>query len=306
MKLKHFFLPLIAISLAFISCGGDDDDTIGGGAASSQNVNRNPSSIKDADRIEIPRLKGTEQDIFIVNKTDDGLYNYCMEYNTNAIHSRWVAYRYDKKLAAKNWPTRSDAWAADPSLKNHSYAQVAVQTFKGYQRGHILGSAERYYSKQANEQTFYMSNMSPMIGVFNTTYWGTVEDKVRDDWGRPIAAGDTLYVVKGGTIDNGMINTRLDVLNTNGSTTYMAVPKYYFIALLKQTSNGSLTAIGFMLEHKDYKNTTNKFLSELPRNSALSIDELEEKTGIDFFCNLPDNVENIVEASYSLSQWSGL
>ncbi len=307
MKLKYLFLPLFVLSLAFVSCGGDDDDTPGGGGeAISKNDNKNLSSVKDADRLEIPRLKGSSQDVFIVNKTDDGLYNYCMEYSTTAIHSRWVAYRYDKKLAAKNYTTRTDAWAPDPSLKNYSFAQVGIQTFNGYQRGHLLGSAERYYSKQANEQTFYMSNMSPMIAAFNTTYWGTVEDKVRDDWGRPIASGDTLYVVKGGTIENGMLNTRLEVLNTNGSSTYMAVPKYYFIALLKQSSSGTLTAIGFLMEHKDYKNTTAKFLAELPRSCAMSIDELEEKTGIDFFCNLPDNVEKIVESTFSLSQWPGL
>lgn len=307
MKLKYLFLPFIALSLTFVSCGGDDDDTpgSGGGTTVSKNENKNPSSIKDADRLEMPRLVGSDKDIFIIHKTNDGLYNYSMEYNTAALHSRWVAYRYDTKLAAKNYTTRTDAWAPDPALKDYTYAQVDVQTFKeGYQRGHILGSAERYYSKQANEQTFYMSNMSPMIGPFNTTYWGALEDKVRDDWGRPIAAGDTLYVVKGGTTDQ--VNTRIPVWSTTGSTTYMAVPKYYFIALLKRSSSGSLTSIGFILEHKDYKDTSNKFLSELPRKSAVSIDELEEKTGIDFFCNLPDDVEKIVESSYSLSQWRGL
>lgn len=32
---------------------------------------------------------------------------------------------------------------------------------------------------------------------------------------------------------------------------------------------------------------------------ALSIDELEEKTGIDFFPSLNDNLENALEATYS-------
>ena len=38
--------------------------------------------------------------------------------------------------------------------------------------------------------------------------------------------------------------------------------------------------------------------------SALSIDELEEKTGIDFFCNLPDDLENTVESSMNLDDWA--
>jgi endonuclease G len=37
----------------------------------------------------------------------------------------------------------------------------------------------------------------------------------------------------------------------------------------------------------------------------MSIDDLEEKTGLDFFCNLPDNVEEAVEKKYSTSDWKG-
>ena len=38
----------------------------------------------------------------------------------------------------------------------------------------------------------------------------------------------------------------------------------------------------------------------------LSIDELEEKTGINFFPNLNDNLENALEATYSTKAWPGL
>ena len=37
----------------------------------------------------------------------------------------------------------------------------------------------------------------------------------------------------------------------------------------------------------------------------MSIDDLESRTGIDFFCNLPDNVEDVVEKTYSASDWKG-
>ena len=40
--------------------------------------------------------------------------------------------------------------------------------------------------------------------------------------------------------------------------------------------------------------------------AACTIDELEERTGIDFFCNVPDCIENIVEARYTRSSWPGL
>ena len=39
---------------------------------------------------------------------------------------------------------------------------------------------------------------------------------------------------------------------------------------------------------------------------ARTIDELEELTGLDFFHNLPDNLENAVESKYAISAWTGL
>ena len=49
-------------------------------------------------------------------------------------------------------------------------------------------------------------------------------------------------------------------------------------------------AVGFWMEH-----LTN-YLTALPLSSyAVNISELEKLTGIDFFCNLPDDIENRVE-----------
>ena len=39
------------------------------------------------------------------------------------------------------------------------------------------------------------------------------------------------------------------------------------------------------------------------KSYAVSIDELEEKTGIDFFCNLPDEIEEVVEKNLVTSVW---
>lgn len=66
--------------------------------------------------------------------------------------------------------------------------------------------------------------------------------------------------------------------------------------ILGSLKNGQYKAIGFWFEHKSYSN--NNYASY-----ALSIDELEEKTGIDFFHNLPDKIENEVERSYNKSDW---
>ena len=156
--------------------------------------------------------------------------------------------------------------------------------------------------------------MSPMLGSFNSDYWGEIEDLVRN-WGRACAAkdedngdlnGDTLYVVKGGMIDEQNILGRISLTNTLGQPVQTVVPKYYFIAVLHMSTSGDVKAIGFWLEHKDYNNTSAAFLKEMRRSAACSIDELEERTGIDFFCNLPDWLEDYVESNYTISAWNGL
>ena len=68
----------------------------------------------------------------------------------------------------------------------------------------------------------------------------------------------------------------------------MVVPSYFFMAILR-VKNGVYNAVGFWVKHENNKD--NKLAKY-----AVSIKELEEKTGIDFFCNLPDNIERTVEA----------
>ena len=309
------YVLLVTLSLGSVtictSCGDKDEEKKNPATPTVETNNQN-ANIAGADetvkRYEIPHLNSNYD--YICHRLNNGDVNYSMEYDKSKAHARWVAYTYDSKNAMKNYSTRTDAWSGEPYYNNQKQYQVAVQTFRGYQRGHLVGSAERYYSQEANEQTFYMSNMSPMIGAFNETYWGAVEDKVRDVWGRGVTKtnsdfyGGTLYVVKGGTLDR--LNGTITVNNSLGDAIQMAVPQYYWIACLFVSSSGSMKAIGFWLEHKNYNNTSEAYLRELARSAACSIDELEAKTGLDFFCNLPDNSEALVEATYNITQWSGL
>lgn len=40
-----------------------------------------------------------------------------------------------------------------------------------FQRGHIVASEDRICSMDVNGQTFYMTNMQPQRGEFNTGIW---------------------------------------------------------------------------------------------------------------------------------------
>lgn len=68
--------------------------------------------------------------------------------------------------------------------------------------------------------------MSPQRNNFNTGVWLALEGQVQS-WGRSCTASDTLYVVKGGTIDK-----EEQVKEYIGGDRSKPVPKYYYMALL--------------------------------------------------------------------------
>lgn len=199
----------------------------------------------------------------------------------------------------KTWS--GDPFQQDPTIDSNLQTPVSNEYSKsGYQRGHIVASEDRVYSIAANGQTFYMTNMQPMLGALNTGLWQDMEEKVRGfltydmSQNQSAHANDTMYVCKGGTIDNA------DQIYgyTNGG---FIVPKYFFSAVLMKDNKG-YRAIGFWFEHKETYEDSDKLIYHV-----VNIDKLEELTGLDFFCNLPDDIETEVESATIntlTSQWN--
>lgn len=261
---------------------------------SSKNANSNTGTIKHAHRIEVPAL--CDDDIFIAHTTTvNGKENitYSISHNPERKHCRWTAFTFDPSNREKNWNRNNwdnTEWEGDPFQPNPDLPDEYVMTkseinSNGFVRGHVVASADRLYSKDANEQTFYYSNISPMYSSFNTGAWYDCEHLVQG-WGRNGEFCDTLYIVKGGTIREGEYRTV-------GSCP--TVPNYYFMALLCLKDNG-YKAIGLLFKH----------VNGISRTEICSIDYLEEFTGIDFFCNVNDKVENAIEKSYKANNWTGL
>ena len=166
----------------------------------------------------------------------------------------------------------------------------------GYTRGHIIASADRWNSLEANRQTFLYSNMQPQLYSFNGGIWANLEMKVRS-WNND-AFRDTLYVCKGGTIDR---DDQILEYARKGTVLQLLVPKYFFMAILcknRSTINGGYKAIGFWMEHRSFYEDDQNLSPYI-----VSIDELESLTGIDFFCNLPDHIENPVESQVIRNAW---
>lgn len=248
-----------------------------------------------ASMLEIPALKGGSMNQFITHTTKRNgkdYPTYSLEYSYKYKHSYWIAYRFDNTTGGN--VGRNEAYKPDPELPSQYAAKHNDYTNSGYTRGHLCASSDRQYSKEANQQTFYMSNISPQSGNgFNQSgsAWNTGEDKVQA-WGYNISRStDTLYVVKGGTIGEGMIKGYIK--------NEIDIPKYFFMAVLFR-SGDNYKAIGFYMPHENLKDDPDK---KDPKKYLMSIDALEQETGIDFFHNLPDNIENTVEATYNVNDW---
>ena len=291
--MKKLLLALLALTL-LVSCNKTENE---GPAITPSNKNANSwHTGKYATRIEIPAIESS--DIFLSHTTTvNGKENitYSIAHNKQRRHCRWTAFTFDASNRKKNWNRKNwenTEWKGDPFQPNPEMPESYVFTKNeinrnGFVRGHIVASEDRVYSKDANEQTFYYSNISPMYYNFNGegSAWYNSEILVRN-WGLDSGFCDTLYVVKGGTIREGEYRTV-------GSCP--TVPNYYYMALLC-LKNNTYKAIGLLFKHiDDYSET-----------QVCSIDYLESFTGIDFFCNIPDVVENSVEAYYSPSNWLGL
>ncbi|EPR73133.1 DNA/RNA non-specific endonuclease [Winogradskyella psychrotolerans RS-3] len=129
---------------------------------------------------------------------------------------------------------------------------------------------------------FLTSNISPQEHQFNAGVWNRLEQKVRY-WAKK---NDGVFVVTGGVLKNG-----LKVIGDEN----VAVPMQFYKVILDNT-NGKIKMLAFIMNHEN---------SDLPLYKfVVSVDEVEALTGIDFFPQLDDAIEDKLEASSSYKSWS--
>ena len=145
-----------------------------------------------------------------------------------------------------------------------------------------------------------MSNMSPQLYNFNSYHWAVLESIVQN-WAKS-ATFKQLYVCKGGTIRNDQLFNHFTTKNVEGKTVTVVVPRYYFMAVLARTPSDTFQSIAFVMEQGLYPASYSS--AQALKEYAISVDELEEMTGIDFFCNLNDRLENAVEKGCNLDAWA--
>ena len=197
--------------------------------------------------------------------------NYSFGWSQEDRVALWVAYPLCK-LYTNGSAGRTNEWALDPLLGEDSAAPFGGYA-GSYARGHQLPSADRQCCYEANAQTFYGTNMTPQLNAHNEGIWADLEGRVRG-WAK---TSDTTYVVTGVIVSPSSKKEK----DSYGKS--VTVPDAYFKAVLKYSKSSTLgmwNAAAFYLEHKAYSGNVGK-------EHSMSVDRLEEITGIDFFVNLP-------------------
>jgi endonuclease G len=131
--------------------------------------------------------------------------------------------------------------------------------------------------------------MQPQYNKFNAGLWLNMENFVQKV-ASSLAATDTMWVCRGGTIGNVTINGVEEYGILQYIKDKLIVPKFFFSTFIIK-KNGQYGAFAFWALNEN-KNRKNEYLNAY----TLSIDELEKRTGIDFFCNFTDELENRLEA----------
>jgi endonuclease G len=203
---------------------------------------------------------------------------YSISYSEEDEQAEWVAYKIISNRLQNI--DRTNDFREDPNVSTGS-SDLTDYIGSGYDRGHLAPAKTMSLNETSMSESFYMSNMSPQIPEFNRGIWKRLEGKVRY-WAE---VNDSLYVVTGP-----ILSRPIDIIGDNDVT----VPRAFYKALLG-FKNGKIKGIAFIIPNQKSDKSIYSY--------AVSIDEIEKITQIDFYHNLDSLLQAKVEANKSIKVW---
>lgn len=257
-----------------------------------------PSKITEAPTSEIVKLTDDKPSRIIKRLA------YTVSYNSDTRCANWVAWYLSKDHVDGPYPRRGvpyldengDVCGIGKLSKNAIRGSYIEDMEIGEPRqhlmdwvgneyemshGHLCPAGDNKWSREAMNQSFLLTNMCPQDESLNNGAWRTLEKNCRS-WASKhgdlfIVAGPLYLEEERRTIGAGKI----------------AVPDAFFKVILCVENNPK--GIGFV-----YPNA-------LPGGSRAdfvrTIDEVEDIAAMDFFPEMPDEIENELEAVANLNEW---
>ncbi len=208
--------------------------------------------------------------------------HFALSYKEAWEVAEWVCWELERERLRKKRVARTNDYRPDPKIPTGS-AQPEDYRHSGWDRGHLVPAADMSFDPEAMSETFLMSNIAPQARPFNGGIWRELEEQVRD-WAKRFRH---LYLVAGPV-------TTLPPIERIGPNE-VAVPQAYYKVVL-DLSEPELKAIAFLIPNE---------ASTLPlAHYAVTVDSVEQLTGIDFFVELMDEaLEDSLEAKLELDRW---
>ncbi len=204
---------------------------------------------------------------------------FSMSYSSAYVFSSWVAYNVTHSAVDKAAKV-SPKYIPDPNVKTRSGEKKDYKD-SGYEFAQLCNYLDVMHLEGASAQSFYMSNIVPMKLAFYTHMWLKTEDLIRM-W---LKDNQVFYIVAGPIAKDAPFTT----LGENK----VAVPKQYY-KVVYDPQNQQTIAFRFR----------NGISSGSLKSYTLSVDKLEEETGLDFFPELEDELENKVESTVNYDFWN--
>ena len=205
---------------------------------------------------------------------------YVVGYSDALGNPLWAAYRVND-IERADAPPRPEEFRADD--RTSARIESGVYNRSGYDRGHMAPNyaiATRY-GRAAQEETFLMSNITPQKHSLNAGLWKALEQKIATNY--PARFGE-VWVIAGP-----VFGARPEKLRRR-----VAVPEAFFMIVVDE-SDGRVRAEAFLMPQEATGADLEKYL--------VSVDEIEQRTGLDFLAALPDDAENALEAKKASRVW---
>ncbi len=204
---------------------------------------------------------------------------YALCYDEAHEQARWTVYVLSGANLKRGHWRRTQDFRPDPFVSTGS-AQLSDYRRSGYDRGHLVPAGDFKWDSLGMSETFYLSNTSPQLHGFNAGIWEALERAVRG-WAKQKGR---LVVYTGPVL-------RPNQKRIAGRVT---VPDSFY-KVLYWMSSSRVEALGFLVPHREMEGD--------PLRYAVSVDVVEQVTGLDFFPVLPDEWETPAERTYKRDSW---
>ena len=174
---------------------------------------------------------------------------------------------------------RGNEFMADPGVKG--CPEPTDYAGSGMDRGHLVPAADLKWSADAMRQSFLLTNVAPMHKALNEGGWAKLEEKVRE-W---TARDSALLVFTGPVVSDG------DTTLASGRVT---VPSAYYKVIMAPCVR-PVRAIAFIYPNGHSSGRLQQY--------AVSVDEVERRTGLNFFPFLPSEEQKSLESPVNLDAW---